>query len=196
MKSLKGYQNKLFRKTVYKCGVQVTRTGGVIGAMKLDKENGNSLWFDAQKKESSTLRNMDTFKLMPVTIGSQEEDVWSGVVNTESVCTAMFLAMLNGMSLESGQVSLLSSGRKYMDLIGSYAQLHCQFCIEHGKIGFKPSKANPDLWMRDAGDHYKYIDKYIDNILIILKDLNTILDLLEKPKGPYESQGVKAQSTT
>eukprot|EP00957_Ditylum_brightwellii_P068608 5208972-Ditylum_brightwellii.AAC.1 len=32
--------------------------------MKLDKENGNNLWFDAQKKEASTLREMDTFELM------------------------------------------------------------------------------------------------------------------------------------
>eukprot|EP00957_Ditylum_brightwellii_P009205 696102-Ditylum_brightwellii.AAC.1 len=33
--------------------------------MKLDKENGNTLWFDAQKKEASILRDMNTFELMP-----------------------------------------------------------------------------------------------------------------------------------
>eukprot|EP00957_Ditylum_brightwellii_P005975 452510-Ditylum_brightwellii.AAC.1 len=32
--------------------------------MKLDKENGNNLWFDVQKKEESTLRDMVTFELM------------------------------------------------------------------------------------------------------------------------------------
>eukprot|EP00957_Ditylum_brightwellii_P143908 10966035-Ditylum_brightwellii.AAC.1 len=35
-------------------------------------------------------------------------------------------------------------------LIGSCAQFHCHFCVELEKIGFKPSKPNPDLWMRDA----------------------------------------------
>eukprot|EP00957_Ditylum_brightwellii_P206800 15350054-Ditylum_brightwellii.AAC.1 len=45
--------------------MQVPRTGDVRGAMKLDKESGNNLWFDAQKKEASTLRDMDTFELMP-----------------------------------------------------------------------------------------------------------------------------------
>eukprot|EP00957_Ditylum_brightwellii_P099527 7581199-Ditylum_brightwellii.AAC.1 len=45
--------------------MQVPRTGDVRGSMKLDKENRNNLWFDAQKKEASTLRDMDTFELMP-----------------------------------------------------------------------------------------------------------------------------------
>eukprot|EP00957_Ditylum_brightwellii_P108452 8272882-Ditylum_brightwellii.AAC.1 len=31
--------------------------------MKLGKENGNNLWFDAQKKEASTLRDIATFEL-------------------------------------------------------------------------------------------------------------------------------------
>eukprot|EP00957_Ditylum_brightwellii_P067474 5121735-Ditylum_brightwellii.AAC.1 len=33
--------------------------------MKLDKENGNNLWFDAQTKEASMLRDKATFELMP-----------------------------------------------------------------------------------------------------------------------------------
>ena len=31
--------------------------------MKLDKENGNTLWFDAQKKEADGLRKEDTFEI-------------------------------------------------------------------------------------------------------------------------------------
>eukprot|EP00957_Ditylum_brightwellii_P202223 15329150-Ditylum_brightwellii.AAC.1 len=33
--------------------------------MQLDKENGNILWFQAQQKEASTLRKMETFQLKP-----------------------------------------------------------------------------------------------------------------------------------
>eukprot|EP00957_Ditylum_brightwellii_P199880 15237655-Ditylum_brightwellii.AAC.1 len=33
--------------------------------MKLDKKNRNNLWFDAQQKEASTLRDITTFELMP-----------------------------------------------------------------------------------------------------------------------------------
>ena len=123
MKASKKYKKKSFG-TKYKFGVIVPRTGDVRGAMKLDKENGNKLWFEAQMKEASTLKDLDTFELMPdgfdlngyqyvpliyawdvkfdgrrrarlvangkVTIGPPEEEIWSGVVNTESVRTAMF----------------------------------------------------------------------------------------------------------
>eukprot|EP00957_Ditylum_brightwellii_P066041 5009666-Ditylum_brightwellii.AAC.1 len=75
-------------------------------------------------------------------------------------------------------------------LIGSCAQLHHHLCAELEKIGFKPSKGNPDLWMRDASDHYKYVTKCIDGILIISKDPKAILDLFQKPKGPYKFKGV------
>eukprot|EP00957_Ditylum_brightwellii_P093340 7107562-Ditylum_brightwellii.AAC.1 len=46
--------------------------------------------------------------------------------------------------------------------------------------------------MRDAGDHYEYVAKYIDNILIMSKDPNAILDLLQKRKGPYKLKGVRS----
>eukprot|EP00957_Ditylum_brightwellii_P164838 12549637-Ditylum_brightwellii.AAC.1 len=75
-------------------------------------------------------------------------------------------------------------------LIGSCVQFHCHLCTELEKIGIKPSKANPDLWIRDASDHYEYVVKYIDGILIMSKDPKAILDLLKKLKGPYEFKEV------
>eukprot|EP00957_Ditylum_brightwellii_P176389 13432034-Ditylum_brightwellii.AAC.1 len=65
MKASKKYQKKSYGKKIYKFGKQVPRTGNVRGAMKLDKENGNNLWFDGQKKEASALRDMAIFELMP-----------------------------------------------------------------------------------------------------------------------------------
>ena len=44
--------------------------------------------------------------------------------------------------------------------------------------------------MQDAGDHYKYIAKYIDDILIISKDPMSILEGMKKPKEPYDFKGV------
>eukprot|EP00957_Ditylum_brightwellii_P019508 1471909-Ditylum_brightwellii.AAC.1 len=75
-------------------------------------------------------------------------------------------------------------------LIGSCEQFHCHLCAELEKIGSKLSKADPDLWMRDTSDHYKYVAKYIDGILIMSKEAKTILDLLQKPKGHYAFKGV------
>ena len=34
------------------------------------------------------------------------------------------------------------------------------------ELGFKPSKADPDFWIRDEGSHYEYIGTYVDDLLI------------------------------
>eukprot|EP00957_Ditylum_brightwellii_P159214 12118037-Ditylum_brightwellii.AAC.1 len=63
--SKKKYQKQSFGQTKYKFRVEVPRTGDIKGAMRLDRENKNILWFNAQKKEAGTLRNMNTFELKP-----------------------------------------------------------------------------------------------------------------------------------
>jgi len=45
-------------------------------------------------------------------------------------------------------------------------------------MGFIPSKAERDIWMRDCGDHYKYIVVYIDDLLIASKDPSSIIKTL------------------
>lgn len=45
----------------------------------------------------------------------------------------------------------------FYSLIGSCAQFYQYLYSELSRLGFTPSKADPDLWMRDADDHYKYI---------------------------------------
>ena len=49
-------------------------------------------------------------------------------------------------------------------------------------MGFTPSKAESDIWMRNAGDHYEYIAVYVDNLMIASKDPGAIInDLMAKP---------------
>ena len=36
-------------------------------------------------------------------------------------------------------------------------------------MGFVPLKAEPDIWMRDKGDHYECIGSHVDNLLIALR---------------------------
>jgi Reverse transcriptase (RNA-dependent DNA polymerase) len=47
-------------------------------------------------------------------------------------------------------------------------------------MGFSPSKADPDIWMRDAGDSYEYVCSYVDDLTAIMKDPKTFFDELEK----------------
>ena len=42
-------------------------------------------------------------------------------------------------------------------------------------LGFQPFKAEPDLWLRDAGSHWKYVAVYSDNLLVLSKDPVKIL---------------------
>ena len=57
-------------------------------------------------------------------------------------------------------------------------------------LGPTPSKADSDLWMRDAGDHYEHAAPYCEDLLVRAKDPMAILDLIRKPQGPYGLKGV------
>ena len=46
------------------------------------------------------------------------------------------------------------------------------------EMGFKLSKAERDIWMRDKGDHYEYIAVYVDDLLIVSRDAGAIIKAL------------------
>ena len=47
------------------------------------------------------------------------------------------------------------------------------------EMGFKPTLAEADIWMRECGDHYEYISVYVDNLLVISRRPQTIIDQLK-----------------
>ena len=57
------------------------------------------------------------------------------------------------------------------------------------KMGFLPSRADHDLWMRRRGDHYEYIATYVDDLLVFSKRPMEIIDTVKKI---YELKGVGA----
>ena len=58
-------------------------------------------------------------------------------------------------------------------------------------MGFKPSKADPEIWMKSAkGDnHYEYIAVYVDDLTICKKDSQAFCDSL-KEKYKIKLKGV------
>jgi hypothetical protein len=57
-------------------------------------------------------------------------------------------------------------------------------------MGFFPSKAEDDLWMRDKGDHYEYIARYVDDLAVASKDPGMIMDeLMTKYKFKLKGTG-------
>ena len=58
---------------------------------------------------------------------------------------------------------------------------------------FFPCRAEPDIWMRDAGDCYEYVAVYVDDLAFALKDPQAFVKILQeehnfklKGTGPIE----------
>ena len=58
-------------------------------------------------------------------------------------------------------------------------------------MGFKPSRADPDIWMKSSkdGSHYEYIAVYVDDLAICMKDPKSFCDTL-KEKYKLKLKGV------
>ena len=70
--------------------------------------------------------------------------------------------------------------RALYGLKSSGLRWHERFADVLREMGFFPSRAEPDIWMRDKGDHYEYIAVYVDDLLIVSKKAQSIIDYLEK----------------
>ena len=64
----------------------------------------------------------------------------------------------------------------------SAARIHEHLADKLRKMGFKPSKADYDLWYRIAacGDHYEYVATYVDDILVFSWDPMAIINEIQK----------------
>ena len=56
-------------------------------------------------------------------------------------------------------------------------------------MGYIPSKADSDLWMKDCGTHYEYICTWVDDILAASKDADAVLKQFIE-KASYTLKGV------
>ena len=55
---------------------------------------------------------------------------------------------------------LKSSGLRWHEVISDVLR----------QMGFFPSKADNDIWMKKCDDHYNYIVVYVDDLMIASKD--------------------------
>jgi hypothetical protein len=114
------------------------------------------------------------------------EDVYSGVVSIDSVRLALFLSVLNDMrscAADIGNAFLDGRSREHyaicagsefgtyagcmLLIIGSLHWLRTSTARWHEYLsetllamGFVPSRADPDLRVKDCGTHYQYVDNY------------------------------------
>ena len=238
---------------IYKFGVQIPRDSRE--AKKLDEQNGNTLWQDANRTELKKLGEYNTFKdlghknrgakapagfkqircravydckhdlrrRMRMVAGGHltepdRDNSYSSVVSLRGLRLAIFIAELNDMAVWAADVSsayLLAytsekvyfiAGPEFDELEGhvlvivkalyglrsSGRNYWIKFANSMRQMGFFQCKSEPDVWMRDKGDHYEYICCWVDDLAICSKDPDAIIKELSDPKGKhkYEFKGV------
>ncbi len=142
-----------------------------------------------------------------------KEDIYSGVIGMETIRLAFQIAAMNDLTVcaaDIGNAYLYAKTREkvYVRAGPEFGELEGQPMIidrglyglrssgasfhEHlaGKLrgmGYTPSKADSDLWIKDLGTHYEYVATYVDDVLAFGKrPLDTIMEL----KKDYILKGI------
>ena len=136
------------------------------------------------------------------------ESIYSGVVSLRSLRMVVFLSQLNDLEIWGADVGnayleaytdeklCIIAGPEFKELQGHLlimikalyrthsggARWHDRLFDILQELKFKPSKADPDVWMRPApgGTCYEYIAVYVDDLAIAAKDPQASCNELKK----------------
>ena len=119
------------------------------------------------------------------------ESIYSGVVSLRSLRMVVFLSQLNDLEMWGADV-----GPEFKELQGHLlimikalhgthsggARWHDRLFDIFQELKFKPSKADPDVWMRPepGGTCYEYIAVYVHDLAIATKDPQAFCNELKK----------------
>jgi hypothetical protein len=141
--------------------------------------------------------------------------VYAGVVSLRGLRMCIFLAELNGMEAYATDIGnayleavtqekvcikagpefgdreghlliihkalygLRSSGREFGDLLAS--------CLK--ELGFTPSKAESEIFMREKNGIYEYVATYVDDLCLVMKNPESFLKQLQSPPYSFKLKG-------
>ena len=147
------------------------------------------------------------------------DSVYSSVVSLRSIRILAFLAELNHLEFWSTDIGnaylesrtqekvYIKAGDEFSDRAGHFLVIiKALYGLKSSGLrwsqrladvlrtmGFTPSRAERDVWMRDMGDYYEYIAVYVDDLAIVSKTPQSIIDVLTnthnfklKGTGPIE----------
>jgi Reverse transcriptase (RNA-dependent DNA polymerase) len=143
------------------------------------------------------------------------DSVYSGVVSLRSLRIIIFVAELNGLEIfgcDVGNAYLEAETKERVYIVASagFGLLEGHTLIIHKALyglrtsglrwherladtlrdmGFTPSKADPDVWIRRNQDLYEYIGVYVDDLAICARDPKSICDILME-KYKFKLKGV------
>ena len=138
-----------------------------------------------------------------------KEDLYSGVVDLMTIRLCFILAYMNGLICCAGDIGnaflygktrekvYIIAGKEFGPLSGtpmiidrglyglktSSARFHEHLSAKLRSMGYRPSKADSDLWIiqKGEGDNkwYEYIATYVDDVLVFSKDPMVIIRELQ-----------------
>jgi len=139
--------------------------------------------------------------------GPNEDTYYSSVVSLRSMRIVLFLAELNDLETCAGNVGnayLEAYTRERVAFVAgpefkaygheghvmiivkalyglktSGSRYHEKFSDTMIDMGYKRSKADADVWMKDCGDHYEYVCVYVDDLIYAGKDPKKFYDILQ-----------------
>src|SRR5210317_1421108 len=140
-------------------------------------------------------------------------EVYSGIVTMETIRTAFVLAAINNLQVYAADVSTaflygktrekvyIIAGEEFGEDAGkrmiveggcyglktSAARFHERQAEELRAMGFRPSKADFDLWMKPQEDHYEYIATYVDDIMVFSRNP---IPIIERIRKAFDLKGV------
>ena len=133
------------------------------------------------------------------------DSVYSSVVSLRGIRVLTFIAEQNDMQLWSTDIGnaylesytkekvYIIAGPEFGELEGhtlviqkalyglksSGLRWHQRFAEAIQSEGYRLSKGDNDIWMKDMGDHYEYIAVYVDDLMIVSKNPQAIIDMLQ-----------------
>ena len=144
------------------------------------------------------------------------DSVYSGVVSLRGLRLVLFLAELNDLTTYATDIGnayleaytkekvCIIAGKEFGPLEGhlliikkalyglrtSGLRWHDKFSECLKDLGFEPSKAEPDIWMRLNEEHniYEYVAVYVDDLAIAMKDCDAFISTL-KDKYKFKLKG-------
>jgi hypothetical protein len=135
-----------------------------------------------------------------------KEDVYSGVVSMDTIRLGFMLAKMNDLQICAADIGnaflygkpsekwYIVAGPEFGEFQGqkliihkglyglctSAARFHEHLAAKLCRMGYKPLRADADLYMKDCGDHYEYLAMYVDDILLVSRDPMKVIEELKK----------------
>ena len=120
-----------------------------------------------------------------------KDDIYSGVVGMETIRLGFVIAAANGYQVCAADIGnaflygttkekvYINAGPEFGDdsnqplilhkslygLRSSSARFHEHLSAKLRTMGYLPSKADPDFWIKKVGDRYEYIARFVDDVL-------------------------------